>query len=298
MNHSKDEWDQDEREALAGLESQLAQLREKHRGDPSPDLIAAARGGALPDDLQNKLDARIAGDEWTRTLADGLDAAIPELDEVGQARILSRISRQVATPPQAGTRRWLRPLVIGSALAASVLLIIVVSRQPSPPVAPAPTAPVAGTPAVAPLALAFDAPDIRMSPAVLTWRGPSNANTLLNDLKPAMDAYRERDYARADEAFAELERKYSTSAAVRFYAGATRMQRGDFAGAIAPLDAAIAADDDTFTAEARWLAGVAVQRAGRRDDARARLAALCAVPALKPWSGRACAAVAQIDGAR
>jgi hypothetical protein len=66
------------------------------------------------------------------------------------------------------------------------------------------------------------------------------------------------------------------------------MLRGNFAGAIAPLGAAVALNEPTFADDSAWFLAVAEQRSGKEIDALRRLDALCAAGGTR--AQEACAA--------
>jgi TolA-binding protein len=281
------DWDEDEQQALSGLEDQLDTIRRRHAGGPSIELLRAARAGVLPDEIQADVGAHLAGSAWSRALVEGLEAGgeAPALDRVSEERLWRRIDTTRRASSSGASRRWAPWAYGGAALAASLLIAVSLSRtdggQPLTEQVPAPSDAVAVAPpsaAVAPepaLALAFDKPDIKLSAAALTWRGAAAGNPFLSDLEPAVAAYRQGDYARADALFTALTTRYPRSVEVPFFLGVTRMLGGDFAGAIAPLSDALAMQDPTFAGDAAWYLAVAEQRSGRVTEARRRLGELC-----------------------
>jgi hypothetical protein len=313
--------DEGERDALAGLERQIETMRLRHRGDPPLEVLHAARHDVLPGEWQARVDVHLAASPWSRALVGGVaadTARIAEdedrLDAVTEARLLARITRDVRGVPSTSPRRWLhaRPLWIGAAAAAAILIALTLrtSRE-----TPAPTPEVVQTDASArqagtrldpttatppPFALAFDKPEVRLSAAALVWRGPSTgapaaAGTYLADLKPALDAYRASDYARANAAFATLRPRYPGAIEVLFYQGASRLLRDDPAGALEPLTEATRAADQAFAADVALLLAAAEQRTGRTEAARARLRRACTPGDAR--SARVCSALSQLDSA-
>lgn len=320
------QWDEGEREALAGLESQIETMRERHLAGPSLELLHAARHDVLPGELQARLNAHLDASPWSRTLADGVaDAALVEsgddpLDAVTEARILARVTRDTRGATPASPRRWLHPLPlwIGAAAAASLLIALGVqlarvSSPPAPvqtptvaqretPTAPAPSPnpePAATVAQAAPFVLPFEKPSVRLSATALVWRGPGDGATsnarYLTDLKPGLDAYRASDYATAGAALGALRSRYPGAVEPLFYQGASRLLAGDPAGAIEPLSEAARVADDTFASDVTLLLAAAEQRTGRTDAARTRLRQGCA--AADPRTARVCAARQQLDAA-
>lgn len=302
MTKHPDDWDQDEREALAGFADQLETIRRRHSGNPSIEMLRAARAEALPDELQASVSTHLSQNAWSRALVEGLEDGgdEPALDRVSEERLWARIRKQLA-PAAAPAPRWKPWAYGGLALAASAIIAVSTTREADPPATPptagAPTtiaappdAPPAGTPAVT---IAFDKPDIKLTAAALTWRGAPAENPFLLNLKPAVDAYRDGNYAEADTRFTALAAQYPGSVEVRFYQGLTRMLRDDFAGAVAPLTEAYGLKDPTFVNDATWYLAVAEQRSGRTAEARARFDALCT--GSSAFADRACEAARQMQ---
>jgi len=301
MSTPPEDWDQDERQALAGLEDQFEAIRRRHAMDPPLDLLQAARADILPAAEQARLMTHLESSEWSRALVDsieeGSDAA--PLDDVAQQRLWTRIARETAaaSAPAPGPRPWNPAVFGGLAVAASLIIAVMVWRggsgEHTGPVVP-PDAVAPATPAEAPrVEIAFEKPEIKLGPAALTWRGAPSENPYLVDLKPAVDAYRAGDDPRARDLFAALSMRYPQAVEVLFFSGVTLMLNGEFERALAPLNAAAAVGEPAFTEDATWYLAVAEQRAGKDASARSRFSALCS------RGGRhaadACAAVRQID---
>ena len=277
MSQSRDEWDADEREALDGLADDLAEIRRRHAGDPSLAMLRAADEDALPPELQARVARHLAASAWSRALVDGLretDAGV-DLDRETEQRLFDRITAETRA---AAPRRTGRALVVGGlALAATLLIGVFVSR----PGRPIPPAPIVDSPSggPAPVAkpepvIAVTKPEVKLSPALLTWRGAASANPALKDLRPAFDFYRASDYPQAVAAFDQLSALYPKTIEVRFYQGVSHLLAGDPAGAVAPLDAAAALRDVTFMDDVLWYRAVAQQRSGK-PEAREGFTALC-----------------------
>lgn len=308
MSKPRDSWDADEREALDGLESELAEIRRKHQDDPSLAMLRAADADALPPDLQARVARHLQDSKWSQALVHGLreSGADDRMDAESEDRLFDRITREAqAAAPAAPRQRWKPAMLMGGlAVAASLLIAVVVSRPRTGTVAVPGVAvpsreekpPNAGSTPAAPsrpaLQIAYSKPDVRLSPSALTWRGEASANPFLRDLAPAFDAYRAGDYARAGAAFDRLSTKYPDAVEVLFYQGVSRMLAGNDADAIAPLEAAARLGNVAFADEVSWYLAVARQRSGR-PDARAGFADLCR--GKSPHATAACAAVAQLD---
>ncbi len=297
MNGDRSDWDRDEREALTGLEDELHALGERRRDDPPLDLLRAARADVLPQEWQVSVDQRLAEDTWSQTLVDGVADIEPAFDADAERRLLARIQRAAAQEQAAIAPRWgwLRPALLGAGAVAAVLLVVFIARRPAdivaPPVPPS-TLAVVEAPVAPPFRLAFEKPEVRLGMASLTWRGAPGESPLLADLKPALDAYRRDDYASAARELATLAGRYPDAVEVHFYRGVSRLFLDDATGAIASLDAAEHAADDTFIADVRWYRAVAAQHAGQADDARVRLDALC-----RRGDARGCNALSTLETA-
>jgi len=302
MSKPRDGWDADEREALDGLEDELAEIRRKHQDDPSLAMLRAADADALPPDLQARVGRHLQDSAWSQALVHGLreSGADDRLDAESEDRLFDRITREArAAAPASSRRRWTPVLMGGFAVAATVVLAVIVSRsgsdtvatpssgQKAPAIEKAPAAPL--RPAIL---IAYSKPDVKLSSSALTWRGDASANPFLKDLAPAFDAYRSGDYARAGAAFDRLSALYPDAVEVLFYQGVTRMLAGNDAGAIAPLEAAARLRNAAFADDVSWFLAVARQRSGR-PDARAGFADLCR--GTGRHAAAACAAVAQLD---
>jgi hypothetical protein len=297
------DWDREEREALAGLEDQIEAMRKRHHADPPFELLRAARGDALPPDLQAAVSEHISGSAVSRTLADGLGDDEPELSREDEQRLLARITRDArAASEPARTWRWLRPLIAASAIAAIAVLAWKVAdpNRPGEPAATPESTVAVVTPPAAPFLLPFDKPDVKIGMAALTWRGSSQGNNqLLADLKPGLDAYRTGDYATAERELTALAARYPGTIEILFYQGISRLFLNDPSGAVASFSAAESVGDQSFAADVSWYRAVADQRAGNAAAARTRLEALCAAktgPDSQP-AARACAALDQITAA-
>lgn len=303
MKAPADGWDRDEREALAALENELAEVRARHAGDPPLDLLRAAHADALPAELQARVSEHLADSAWSRALVAGAYEVEHALDASDVDRLLARIKRLADARPS-----WLSNVRVWAPLAATAAVAIVVaiswsSSRTAVPAAPsaAPATPDAtiarATPtATAPLyQLPLDKPNVKLSIGALTWRGSSDT-ALVDALAPALDAYRQSDYAQAAQALERIERRFPESIEAPFYRGVSLLLLNDAAGAIVDLRKADRLKDDSFAPDVTWYLAVAEQRAGQTAAARAHLQALCAKTT--PRTAAACDAVKQLDGSR
>jgi hypothetical protein len=275
-----DGWDQDERDALNDLRDELDAVRAHHPHTPPIDLLRAARLDALPPEVQSAAAHRLSSDAWSRALVDGLDdvdAVITSAED--RERLLARIRKDTGRPAdRAASRRWFQPAVAAAALvalAAGTWAIWPGSQQPPAPLPSKPEQTVAVTTQAPVFELPLDKPEITLSLASLTWRGEGKENRLLTDLKPALDAFRQGDYSKADAEFAALEARYPKAVEVFFYGGVARLFSNDAQRAAAALTRAAAVADDTFAPQVDWYRAVADQRAGNLPATRTRLESLC-----------------------
>jgi len=280
VNTPSNDWDLDEREALQPLHDELQALRDRHASDPPLDVLRAANADALPADLQASAAAHLAGNRWSRVLVEGANAGSGGLNPDDEARLLDRVRRDARS---GSGWRFFRPRVLTPLLAAGAVAVIAVVIMERSAEAPSPAASVAttevrGTPpaeTVTPYQLSLDKPAVKLSPRALTYRGDADGRDFASQLKPALDAYRESDYARADREFTVLATRYPQAVEVLFYHGVTRLFLNDFAGADVSLSAADRLADETFAADIAWYRAIVDERLGRIADARARLTALC-----------------------
>jgi tetratricopeptide (TPR) repeat protein len=290
VSTDQDDWDREERQALAGLGAQIDAMRRRHAGDPPIELLRAARADVLPEDLQTAVSEHLAASAMSRTLADGCDDEPPALSDAEQERLLARIVKEASASASAygetGRERlwgWLRPVLVGSGIVAIASLVWVVSKRTEvgERLGPPDTqVVVALPPAVPPFLLPFEKPDVRLGMGALTWRGSKptssdDGNQLLADMKPGLDAYRQNDYAAANRELTALASRYPGTIEILFYQGVSRLFLNDYAGAIASFEAAEAIGDRTFAGDVAWYRAVAEQRSGRAAEARSRLDAIC-----------------------
>jgi TolA-binding protein len=294
MTTPLDDWDDEEREAFALLHDQLEGLRGRHASAPPLDLLAAARGGALPEDWQARVDAHLGGSAWSQTLVDGAELPEAPLDDLSHARLRAQVTRAL-DPAVRTRRRWFLPLLVGGALAASALLAVFTLRSADTPEAPSTREQASALPRAAPPAttppfrLPLDTPEFRLSLGALTWRSETSEDGYLEALKPAVDAYRAGDHPAAAAAFDRVAAQYPNRPEALFYAGISRLHAGDAINAVDSFQAAARLGDEVFAADTTWYLAVAEQHAGDGEAARQRLGRQCAAGG--PGAPRACSAL-------
>lgn len=274
------DWDREEQSALEPFEGELRALRDRHAGDPPLEVLQAAHADALPADLQASTLAHLERSRWSRALVDGANDAGAELSAADQARLLERITRESRASrkrPGVQLRIWWTMLATGS-LAA--LAFVMVQRSGPPTAAP----PAVVTPAIVPapvaptFAMTLDKAVVKLSPRAFTYRGDVDGGDFVSQLKPALDAYRQDEYQRANDAFTALARTYPQAVEIPFYQGISRLFLNDITGADTSLAAADQLDRDadlSFAPDIAWYRAIVDERLGRTADARATLASLC-----------------------
>jgi hypothetical protein len=291
-----DGWDADERETLEDIEPLIDELRSRHAADPSIDVLRAARAGVLPEEVQRRVSQQLEDSAWNRALVDGVSDDHPGLTADDQSRLLRRIKEEAARSAEPSPRRWVWLWQPAFATAAVVVVVAATAwllRGREAPASPEPETQVAVNqpPPVVDRVLPLDKPVIKISAAALTFRGASD-NQLLADLKQPFDAMRADDYRTAIDAFSSLAMQYPMSVEVAYYDGVARIFLDDVAGALASLARAEQIGESSFASDIAWYQAVALERAGRRDEARDRLRALCDAKAAR--SAEACALVPKL----
>src|SRR5579872_2323773 len=266
MTTPTDGWDRDEREALAPLQDELRALRERHANDPPLEVLRAAKADALPPDLQARISDHLVDSPWSRALVDGANDVEHSLDAASSDRLFARIT-QSATPRP----RWVSATrAVSRVLAVAAALIIIaglwVLRRNTvltpPPVKPSATQTTVARAETSRFELPLRKPDVRVSVSALTLRGLAGTASFVDDLAPALDAFRASDYARAATLLDPLERRYPTAVEPPFYRGISLLFLNDTPGAAADLEKAGRLADDTFSSDVAWYRAVADQRAG------------------------------------
>jgi hypothetical protein len=300
MKQARDAWDRDEREALEPVADELAAIRERHAADPSLDLLRAAYADALPPDLQARVSEHLSESAWSRALVDGANDVDHSLDAPSSDRLFARIMDAARLRP-----RWFSATrVAARALAAAAALIIIAALWVSwrgtmptepPSKAAAPQYAVAHT-AAPPVDVPLGKPAVRLSISALTWRGPSGGVALVDDLAPALDAFRASDYARAAQLLRPIEEQYPKAIEPPFYRGIALLFLNDASGAVDELQAAARLADSTFSLDIAWYLAVAELRAGHLAATRVYLDPLCRTA--NAHTADACDALKKLDGAR
>jgi tetratricopeptide (TPR) repeat protein len=295
MSESWPDLEEAEKEFLAAHAETVRSAQARHKGCPSVQLIMAASGESLPEELRTRLSEHLAQCGACRMLAEDLTAAeLSEMTPGEQARMRARLEPVLGAEGKSNAWTWLqtwvlRPIPI-AAMAAAILAVgtymFVQSNKQQPPAVasipqPAPPVLVAAT-------LPLEKPAINIPPdSDLVWRsGKPGAPSLGDQLENALVPFKKDDYAGSAKKLEQLEKLYPQNSEVKFYDGICHLFLGDTAGAIRRLEAAKRLAKPAENQETSWYLAIAYQRAGQNDLALAELRGLC--KANGPYAARAC----------
>ncbi len=173
--------DSDERAAVEGLDEQLRMIRRRQAADPPIELLSGAEPGSQPEE---------------------------PFDRITEQRLWRAIQSRLPEARPARSIAWTRWTAGVAAIAATIVMAVVVNRDQDRAAVPPSPVPAPAQPAPGIVALDFTKPEVKLSPAALTWRGAGAESPFVRDLKPAVDAYRSGEYAAAESHFAELAERY------------------------------------------------------------------------------------------
>jgi TolA-binding protein len=240
-------------------------------GCPSPDVLLALGGDALPDEIRQPAEAHVARCAACRVLLADVSQIEPEVP--------SGLERRVLSATGSGHNSWRGVFLPMAAVlvAAFGAALFYQTRQATPP---GPT----------PVAVATPEPDATPAPASAAWEvrkpalllplatalvvrgGEAEADAALG---AALAPYRTDDYVAAERQLEEVVKRYPKSASAWFYLGSTRLLDGDPAGAREALTQAHTLGVADRADETAWLLATAEARVGAVDQARPRLQSLC-----------------------
>lgn len=294
-----------ESELAARLGTPLEQLRAQRAHCPPLASVRALASGTMPEEMQTALQQHVSScDSCGALAADLLDDELTAPSENEGQRIAARIAAgkdkgaSAASASQTSRRgaasprfTFLRPALAGVALLALFVVISRVGNQPpTPPIATQGVPPAPVIPAV----LRLEMPEVHLRAAiVLQPRGEKAASSMVQDMAPALDAYRAQNYAAAARRFAELEKKYPGTVELLFYHGISQLALGQNDDALRLLEHAALLEEEEFAIEIEWYRGLTEYRAGRVAASRARLGNLC--KGKSEFTARACEAVKVLD---
>ena len=272
-------------------------LRAERAGCPHPELLFARQSEALDAELRSRLDAHLSTCAACRQLADDVDSLdLSEPDAAVEQRVLARLGGTTRTGKSAGLLALAAGLLLASGVGVTwwySRTVTPVAERPSASqaVAESPQVPEASTP-VAALWIITPAP-VRVPLSSLgVPRGGDGPGADGLALVEALAPYQLGDYVAAIARLSAVVRDFPESGEAHFYLGVSQLMAGQAEPAIASLDIAATRLPAARQAEAEWYRATAEQRAGRTDQARSRVRALCARPG--DFHAQACAAEASL----
>jgi putative zinc finger protein/tetratricopeptide repeat protein len=226
----------------------------------------------------------------------------PHLQHCRRCREEVELLRSVnADLERAAGAAWRRPLPVGLAAAAGVILTLLVARQfvsrPSPSRAASPQIVAAKQPAASapPKIRVEKAPVTLLAADILVLRGkPSARQQFLGELASALEPYRRDDFADAATRLRGLAGRFPQAPEPPYYLGVSLLMLNRPADAIAPLQEAariVSPPDDV-----RYYLAVAQVNAGDIASGVALLRQLC--DRKTESSRRACASLQEATGGR
>ena len=273
-------------------------LRAERDGCPHPELLFARQSEALDADVRDRIRRACRDVPGLPTFGRGLRRTRPGRagcrGRGARARASDRVAASRARGPALAGRR--APCGIGPRRH----LVVHARQRPTsaPPVASqAPAVPVA-TPAPPPGAVVAlwtitPAPvRLPLSSLGVPRSGGTGATPSGDVLVAALAPYQLGDYTGAVARLSAVVRDFPESGEAHFYLGVSYLMAGDAIRAVDSLDHATSRLPEARRAEAEWYQATAEQRAGRTDEARARVRVLCAQPG--EHQADACAAEASL----
>lgn len=241
-------------------------------GCPSPDVLLALGGDALPDEIRQPAEAHVARCAACRVFI--ADVAQIEFD------VHSTLDRRVLDAAGSGHSSWRGVFLPLAAVLVAAIGLAMWYRPASfntPSVAQVP-------PGEAPVFVEDPPPtrgnwDVRkpalllpLAVAVVVRGEEGEADAALG---AALAPYRTDDYVAAERQLEEVVKRYPKSATAWFYLGSTRLLDGDPAGAREALSQANTLGVPDRADETAWLLATAEAHVGAVDEARPRLQSLC-----------------------
>jgi tetratricopeptide (TPR) repeat protein len=297
MSESWPDLEEAEKEFHAAHAGAIRSAQARHKGCPSAQLILAASGESLPEELRTRVSDHLAQCGTCRMLAEDLTAAeLSEMTPEEQAHMRARMEPVLGGVGKSNAWSWLRTWVLrpipiaamaAAAVAVGTFVFVQINKQQPPTVA---SIPQPAPPVLVAAILPLEKPAINIPPdSDLVWRsGKPGAPSLGDQLETALVPYKKDDYAGSAKKLEQLEKRYPQNNEVKFYDGICHLFLGDNAGAIRQLEAAKRLAKPAENQEASWYLAIAYQRAGKNDLALAELQALCKADA--PNAARACEA--------
>jgi tetratricopeptide (TPR) repeat protein len=276
-------FDSDEKEFQREIEPALTKLRANIGTCPHPDQVQAVLVGVQVEGLER---VRMHLAVCTNCQALGRDLSAyeyPELSEEEDRRIRARLPRMSPVSSRTVSRwAWLwRPVPIAAAAAIVATMVVTglinLRKPPAAVQQSAQSQEIAPLPAAQPTVFILQKAAIKVSAAaVLTFRSDADSQkAYLDELAAALAPYRSEDYAEAARMLEPLAKKYSQSVEPQFYLAVSLLFLNQNDKALESLSKARSISSDALHDDVSWYLALALNRAGRRDDARQEVEGLC-----------------------
>lgn len=281
-------------------ELELAQSLRARQGSecPSPDLLRATGEHALPDDLQQRIEAHLAGCETCAALLEDLRYLNPAAPNAEQLR---RMRERIPAPRKGFWSGWARPVPLFATLAAIAVVTwmarsFFVQRSAKTRAVQSQTAQPSPQPKVIEIAIA-KAPVTIPGDIALAWRGKTKARyPSLAEWTSALEPYKQGDFSQAATRLADITRKYPKFGDGYFYLGVSDLMRKEDQAAVSALEAALKYIAEERRSEAAWYLGAAYARLGKTVEAASRFQQLC--ESHSDYAQQACQNLEQVKSAR
>jgi TolA-binding protein len=296
MNESWPDINESEQEFLARHGETIRRAKERQANCPPPQLIIAAKGEGLPEELRLRVNEHLQQCKACRMLAEDLEATEPaERTAQEKARMRARLEPMLGTSASSRPWSWVRGLALRpvpiAVLALAVLAVggFFLAQRMQERGRNVAHVPPPNSPLVVAATLPLEKPAIALpQDSDIIWRGGETSGTSYPaQLEAALKPYDKGDYAGAAEKLRQLEKKFPGQFEAKFYRGVCLLFLND-ATAAAELQAARGLGKGPESYEAAWYLAIAEQRNGRNDSAVAELQKLCQTDSA--YAPRACEA--------
>jgi tetratricopeptide (TPR) repeat protein len=273
----------DEKEFQREIEPVLTKLRSNVGTCPHPDRVQAVLAGVQFEGFES-VRKHLEACPICEVLGRDLSAyEYPELTPEEDRRIRARLPQTSRVSTRSVSRwAWMwRPVPLAAAAAiVAIIVVIGLTNLRTPPAAvqqSAKSQDVAPLSTVQRTAFILQKAAIKVpAAAVLTYRsGADSQKIYLDDLAAALAPYRSEDYAEAARQLETLARKYPKSIEPQFYLGVSLLFLNENDKALESLGGARSISSDALHDDVSWYLALALDRAGRMDDARHEVENLC-----------------------
>ncbi|HYR91197.1 MAG TPA: hypothetical protein VE422_44485 [Terriglobia bacterium] len=293
-------FDAEEKEFQREIASALDKVRASVGACPHPDQLMAAAAGVQFQDAAAVREHSAACPVCQTLMRDLSSYEYPAVSDEEDRRIRATWGAATGVPrPTPGWWTWLwRPMPLAAAAFAIILVVTgaLVLRQPGqrPDESAKSVQPSRIPAAAARVAFVLEKAAIKVpAAAVLVYRGDAESGkTFLNELASALEPYRMDNYAEAARRLDLLAGKYPKYAEPHYYLGVSRLFLGENEPALAALNSALPLADDSLRDDVSWYLAIALDRAGRSEDARREVEGLCGHAG--EYQQRACASVGEL----